>query len=138
MRRTTVFSLLREELGRVVVQMGTSERQSRNFAPFDRMTDLLWRALSSSGELRWIEDLALLREVASAYDLLAAEIDLEHRWLEARAVAGTGIVASEDFIRNQLRVIDRDLWHRACRACKAMDVSLVADGAAPGPDIFCP
>jgi hypothetical protein len=118
--------------------MGIGERQSRNFAPFDRMTDLLWRALSSSEELRWIEDLALLREVASAYDLLAAEIDLEHRWQEARSVAGTGIAASEDFIRNQLRLIDRDLWSRACRACKAMDVSLVADGAAPGPDIFCP
>ena len=92
MRRTTVVSLLREELCRVVGQMGIGERQSRNFAPFDRMTDLLWRALSSSEELRWIEDLALLREVASAYDLLAAEIDLEHRWQEARSVAGTGIV----------------------------------------------
>ncbi len=137
-RRVAVLSLLRTELGRVPNQMSTADRQARNFAPNDLMTDILWRSLSASGELRWIEDLDLLRQIASSYDLLAVEIDLERRWLEARAVAGSGKVVSEDYIANQLRLHDRDLWSRACGACKAMDSALVADGAEAGGQMFCP
>ena len=54
-RRVAVVSLLRAELGRVPDQMGTSDRQARNFAPNDLMTDILWRTMSASGELRWIQ-----------------------------------------------------------------------------------
>jgi hypothetical protein len=137
-RRTAVLSLLRAELGRVVGQMATSFRQSRSYPPPDRMTDILWRAFSSSGELRWIENLDLLREVASAYDLLSVEIELERRWFEARERMGGTKGSSEDYIANRLRGIDRDLWNGACRACKAMDAALVADGAEPGGEVFCP
>ena len=137
-RRVAVLSLLRTELGRVPNQMGTADRQARNFAANDLMTDILWRSLSASGELRWIEDLDLLQGIASAYDLLAVEIDLERRWLEARSLAGTGTAASENYLANQLRLHDRDLWTRACRACKAMDDALVADGAEAGGQMFCP
>jgi hypothetical protein len=137
-RRVAVLSLLRTELGGIPGQMGTAERQARNYAPNDLLTDILWRSFSASGELRWIEDLDLLQQIASAYDLLAVEIDLEKRWLEARAVAGSGRVVSEDFIANQLKLHDHDLWRLACQACKAMDVALVADGSDAGGDLRCP
>ena len=135
-RRIAVLSLLRQELGRIPDQM--SKRQVRNTPPFDRMTDILWRSFSASGELRWIEDLELLQQIASAYDLLAVEIDLENRWMQARAVAGSGLVASEDGIANQLTAFDHDIWRLACRACKAMDAALIADGAPAGGEMFCP
>jgi hypothetical protein len=137
-RRVAVLSLLRTELGRVPGQMGTADRQARNYAPNDLLTDILWRSFSASGELRWIENLDLLQQIASAYDLLAVEIDLEKRWLEARAVAGSGTVVSEGFIANQLKLHDHDLWRLACQACKAMDIALVADGADAGGELRCP
>jgi hypothetical protein len=118
--------------------MGTADRQARNYAPNDLLTDILWRSFSASGELRWIENLDLLQQIASAYDLLAVEIDLEKRWLEARAVAGSGTVVSEGFIANQLKLHDHDLWRLACQACKAMDIALVADGADAGGELRCP
>ena len=140
MRRVAVLSLLRTELGRIPNQMAKDYRQNRSQAPStgDRLTDILWRSLSSSGELRWIEDLDLLQQIASAYDLLAVEIELEKQWLAARAVAGAGKVVSEDYIANELKVHDFHMWTGACRACKAMDAALVADGAAPGGEMFCP
>jgi hypothetical protein len=50
----------------------------------------------------------------------------------------TGIAASEHFIANQLKLHDKDTWDRACGACKAMDVALVADGGEAGKEMFCP
>ena len=139
-RRVAVLSLLRTELGRVPDQMAESYRQNRNQVPptGDRLTDILWRSLSLSGELRWIEDLGLLQLIASAYDLLAVEIELEKRWSDARAVAGAGKVVTEDSIANTLKIHDFHVWTGACRACKAMDDALKADGAEAGGSMFCP
>jgi hypothetical protein len=136
-RRVAVLSLLRAELGRVRSQMETNNRQSRSSAPSSRdpLTDILWRSLSSSGELRWIENLDLLQQIASAYDLLAAEIDLEKRWLAARAVAGGGKVVSEDYIGSELRAHDTAMSRLARLACEAMDAALEADGAEPDSDL---
>ena len=86
-------------------------------------------------------DVALLRSIASAYDLLGVEIEWENRWLQARSVAGSGKVVSEDYIANQLRLHDRDLWRLACDACKAMDMALIADRAPAGSNadsLVCP
>lgn len=135
--RVAVLTLLRAELGRIPNQMGQS-RQNRAYPPGDRMSDILWRAMSAAGELRWVTDLQLLQEVASAYDLLAVEIDLERGWWEARALAPTGTAPLESHYANQLRQYDNDLWRLACRACRAMDSALVADAATPGGDMFCP
>jgi hypothetical protein len=139
-RRVAVLSLLRTELGQVPDQMAQSYRQNRSHVPptSDRLTDILWRSLSLSGELRWIEDLGLLQQIASAYDLLAVEIGLEKQWSDARAVAGAGKVVTEDSIAHTLKIHDFHLWTGACRACKAMDVALKADGAEVGGSMFCP
>jgi hypothetical protein len=139
-RRVAVLSLLREELGRVPNQMGKDYRQNRNEPPpsGDRLTDVLWRSLSTSGDLRWIEDLDLLQRIASTYDLLAVEIELEKQWHAARALRGEGKVVSYDHFANELKVHDFKVWTGACRACKAMDAALVADGASGGDDMFCP
>jgi fatty acid desaturase len=52
-RRVAVLLLLRTELGHVPTQM--EHRLSRDHPPSwdDPLTDILWRSLSSSGELRW-------------------------------------------------------------------------------------
>lgn len=137
-RRIVVISLLREELGRVPDQMG--QRQGRNFPPDDVMTDILWRSFSSSGELRWIEDLDLLRKIANAYDLLGLEVDLERQWRHARPPVGGGRT-DDSYFANQLLRHDGDAWRGVCAACKAMDVALIADGAHPGTNadrLFCP
>ena len=104
----------------------------------DRLIDILWRTLSASGELRWIEDLDVLKQIASAYDLLAVEVELEKQWQAARALRGEGKVVSYDHIANELNVHDFHVWTGACRACKAMDAALLADGAAPGGEMVCP
>lgn len=138
-RRVAVLSLLREELGRVPDQMG--QRQNRNQLPFDRLTDIVWRSFSSSGELRWIDDIVLLRKLASAYDLLSVEIALESRWAELRLVTSGNAPQADSSIANQLRGYDRDAWRLACEACKAMDNALRADGAPAGANadkLFCP
>lgn len=137
-RKVAVLSLLRQELGLVPDQMG--QRQHRGQPPFDRMADIIWRAFSSSGELRWIDDIGLLRTVASAYDLVAVEIALESRWIELRLDPITAPEADRA-IANQLRRYDHDTWRRACEACKAMDAALIAEGAPPGANadkLFCP
>jgi hypothetical protein len=105
------------------------------------MTDVLWRSLSSSGEIRWIDDLELLREIAAAYDLLGVEIPLEQRWHQAREVAPAGTWVGGKNLANELRRYDRDTWRTACEACKAMDAALRADGAPPGANadsLVCP
>jgi hypothetical protein len=135
-RRVAVLMLLREELGRIPKQMG--DRQQRSQPPLDRLVDVFWRSLSSSGELRWIEDLGLLRRIATAYDLVAVEIDLERRWLEARAVSPSGNVVTDPYLANALRGQDSDTWRAVCAACRAIDAALVADGAEAGAEIFCP
>jgi hypothetical protein len=138
-RRVEVLSLLREELGRVPDQMG--QRQVRNSPPTDVMTDILWQSLSSSGDLRWITDLDLLRKIASAYDLLRLQIDVEAHWLNARAPGKEVGTTVDGYFRNLLVRHDRDTWSAACTACTAMDVALVADGAAAGSNadrLFCP
>lgn len=137
-RKVAVLSLLREELGFVPDQMG--QRQHRGQPPFDRMADIIWRAFSSSGELRWIDDIKLLRTIASAYDLVAVEIALESRWMELRLDPTTAPEADRA-IANQLRRYDHDTWRRACEACKAMDAALIAEGAPAGANadkLFCP
>ncbi len=135
-RRTTVLTLLRDELSRIPAQM--TNRQERAYPPPNRLVDVFWRSLSSSGELRWIEDLELLRTVATAYDFVAVEADLERRWQEARALRGSGIAPSETFLANELKSLDRDTWSAVCRAYKAIDAALVRDGVAAGPEVFCP
>ncbi len=118
-----------------------AQRQNRNQPPFDRLTDILWRSFSSSGELRWIEDLELLRRIASAYDLLAVEITLEARWTELRLATAGHAPQADNFLGNQLRRYDHDTWRLACDACKAMDAALRADGAPAGANadkLFCP
>ena len=138
-RRVEVLSLLREELGRVPQQMG--QRQQRNYPPTDVMTDILWRSLSSSGELRWIKDLDLLRQIASAYDLLRLQIDVERHWLNARAPGGGVTAAADAYFSNLLVRHDWHAWSAACTACKAMDEALVADGASSGSNaatLVCP
>jgi hypothetical protein len=138
-RRVALLSLLREELGRVPDQMG--QRQNRNQPPFDRMIDILWRSFTASSELRWIEDVELLRKIASAYDLISVEIALEARWIELRVVTSGNAPQADHFIANQLRRYDNDTWRRACDACKAIDDALRADGAPPGENaakLFCP
>lgn len=131
-----MLTLLRDELRRIPKQMG--DRQQRAYPPMDRLVDVFWRSLSSSGELRWIEDLELLRTVATAYDFVAVEVALEQRWLEARSLASSGVAASEQFIGNALRGQDWDTWRAVCAAYKAIDAALVADGAEAGAEIFCP
>jgi uncharacterized membrane protein YccC len=130
--RVAVLKLLRNELGRVPAQMG--KRQNRDFRnpPFDRLSDILWRTLSASGELRWIRDLDLLQKLASAYDLLGVEVYLEGRWLESRADTGGPVSAAPQFFANQLTSYDRDTWRLACDACDAMDAALEGDGAERG------
>jgi hypothetical protein len=135
-RRIAVLTLLRDELGRIPEQM--VPRQPRNFAPTDRLVDVFWRSLSSSGELRWIEDLELLRTISTAYDLVAVEADLERRWQQARSVGPPGTVVTEAYIANELQAHDRDTWRAACSAYKAIDAALVADGVEAGPEVFCP
>jgi hypothetical protein len=135
-RRITVLTLLRDELGRIPKQMG--ERQNRAYPPGDRLVDVMWRSLSSSGELRWIEDLELLRLIATAYDLVAVEVDLEKRWLEARSLTSTGTAPSQQVLSNALISEDGDTWRAVCAAYKAVDAALVADGETAGPVPFCP
>jgi uncharacterized membrane protein YccC len=130
--RVAVLRLLREELGRVPAQMGKRQNRDHSNPPFDRLSDMLWRTLSASGELRWIRDLALLQKLASAYDLLEVEVYLERRWLESRADTGGAVTAAHRFFANQLTVHDRDTWRLACDACDAMDVALEGDGAERG------
>ena len=140
-RRVAVLSLLREELGQIPGQMGQNYRQHRAYPPPDRMTDVLWRSLSSSGEIRWIDDLELLRKVAAAYDLLAVVIGLERRWLQAREAAPGGTWVGDHNLAGALARHDRDTWRAACEACKAMDTALEVDGAPPGANVgklFCP
>lgn len=139
-RRVAVLTLLRGELGRVPNQMAQNYRQNRSQPPSssDRLTDVLWRSLSSSGDLRWIEDLGLLQQIATTYDLLAVEIELENQWRAARALRDEGRVVKYDHIANELKIHDVNVWTGACRACKAMDAALVADRAPPGDDMFCP
>lgn len=138
-RQVAVLGLLREELGRIPDQMG--RRQDRRAPPFDRMTDVLWRTFSSSGELRWIDNVELLNSLAAAYDLLAVEIGLEARWQELRLVTGGHSPQTEAHLGGQLKRYDYDTWRRACEACKAMDAALLGAGAPPGSNadsLFCP
>ena len=134
-RRITVLTLLRDELGRIPDQMGA--RQNRPYPPSDRLVDVMWQSLSSSGELRWIEDLELLRLLATAYDFIAVEVRLEQRWLDARALATTGTAPSQQFISNALVALDNEAWRAVCDAYKAVDRALVAEGEAAGPVPFC-
>jgi hypothetical protein len=141
-RRIAVLHLLREELAPIPQKMSTRQERAYLPSPWDRLSDTMWRAFSSSGETRWVTDLSLLRTVASAYELVSIEATLEDRWRQSMvdwSIAGRD-VASEG-IANELKSLDRDTWRLVCDACKALDEALVKDGAPPGSnskDLICP
>ena len=141
-RRVSVMRLLREELGPVPQQM--VQRQGRAYppSPNDRLSDTLWQAFSSSGELRWISDLDVLRKIASAYELVGIERELEAQWRRSQGDWGmAGPEPPSKHFGSHLQSLDTDTWTRVCGACKAIDAALIVYGAEPGANadsLVCP
>jgi hypothetical protein len=133
-RRGEILGLIRAELARVAGQM--ADRQERSFPPMNRLTGSMWRPLSV--ELAPLIEVDLFGKIASAYELLEAEIALEDRWLVARAAGGGVAQIQGRFFAEQLKLHDRDLWRLACDACRAIDAAVVADGGSRGSEVFCP
>jgi hypothetical protein len=137
-----VMRLLREELAPIPEKMVARQGRGHPPSPTDRLNDSLWRALSTSGEIRWITDLDLLRKVAAAYELVGVEASLEERWRRARGdwgMAGKETMAAQ--LSNDLISLDTDAWRLVCEACKALDIALVRDGAPAGSNadaLRCP
>lgn len=140
--RVTVLRLLREELAPIPEQM--MHRQDRSFAPapHDVLSDTQWRTLSSSGELGAVTDVALRMTITKAYELIGQENGLEKQWRDVPG--GWGLAsrnAATNNFANQLKLLDRDAWHRVCEACKAIDAALVSEGVEPGSNagnLVCP
>ena len=140
--RLTVLKLLREELAPIPEQMIRRQGRSQAPAPYDALSDSQWRTLSSSGELRAINDVALRMTIAKAYELIGQESELEKQWRDVLGnwgIAGRD-VAAQNF-SNQLKLLDTDTWRRVCDACKAIDAILVSEGSEPGSNagkLICP
>ena len=131
--RVTVLKLLREELAPIPEQMMRRQGRSHPPSPYDVLSDMQWRTLSSSGELRAIPDLQLRRTISKAYELINQESDLEKQWRDVMGnwgMAGRDVAANN--FANQLKLLDTDTWRHVCEACKAIDKALLAEGAEPG------
>ena len=141
-RRVTVMRLLREELAPMPRKFGIRQERNIILPATDRLSDTLWCALSASGEIHWISDLDLLRKVASAYELVGVEADLEDGLRRAQIDGGmAGVPIASRAYSDQLKSLDRDAWRLVCDACKALDAALVLDDEAPGSNadsLFCP
>ncbi len=61
------------------------------------------------------------RKIASAYDLIGVEADLERQWRQATrdwGIAGRDVTAKG--ISEDLKALDHDTWRLVCNACKAI------------------
>jgi hypothetical protein len=140
--RVTVLKLLREELAPIPEQMMRRQGRSHAPAPYDVLSDSQWRTLSSSGELRAINDVALRMTITKTYELIGQESELEKEWRDVPGnwgMAGRDVAANN--FSNQLKLLDRDTWRRVCDACKAIDAMLLSEGAEPGSNagkLVCP
>ena len=140
--RVTVLKLLREELAPIPEQMMRRQGRSQPPSPYDVMSDMQWRTLSASGELRAVTDLDLRRTISKAYELIAQESDLEKQWRDVLGnwgIAGRDVAANN--FANQLKLLDTDTWRHVCGACKAIDQALQSEGAEPGSNagrLVCP
>lgn len=84
-RRRLVLAVIRAELvgDLAELQGARAERPREQIAPYLKAE--AWRALSASGELRWIDAPDLLARIARAYHRIDTTTELERVWLDATA-----------------------------------------------------
>jgi hypothetical protein len=93
-RRSQVLEALQTELTENKETLGDRRASGKRefFVPF--LQDEVWAAMSDGGELRWIEDPALLRQLARSYLFIRTVIYLEKQIFEIRHYAGMRIQGS--------------------------------------------
>lgn len=77
-----ISSLIRDEL--VYNSDGLAERiKNQNISPRRPLKSDLWRALSDSGEIRWIDNASVLNKIASAYFYIGVVSAIEDKYYQA-------------------------------------------------------
>lgn len=139
-RKVAVLSSLRRELGLVAKGMDARQGRSGNEPSKPPLPDQMWRAMCASGEIRWIADIniELLDLIATAYRLIAEEVELERGWRQDMAAqAGSHAV----YFKRELLGIDHETWVLTRDAARDIDRALTALGVDPltvaGP-LFAP
>ncbi len=94
-RQREVLGLIREELVSNAGGIQTRTLSPERAFVLPLLTTEVWDALAASGELRWIEDPALLSVIAKAYRWVRTNIDIESRYLDATHYQGMQIGGGE-------------------------------------------
>jgi hypothetical protein len=81
-RASKVSFLIRDELAYNAVRLA-ERMNNRTALPLVSFKNDLWRALSDSGEIRWIDDPHVLSETASAYHYIGVVAAIEDRCYQA-------------------------------------------------------
>lgn len=127
-RRGEVLVAIRRELAENKTILGErSQDGKRNLAvPF--LQDEVWAAMSDGGELRWVNDPDLLRQVARAYVFVRTNIFLERRAFEIIHYPGMRIQGHDP----EKRILDylNNLDHVVTAA---MDEAIAAIDSVVGP-----
>ena len=77
-RSMNVLLLIKDELQHNLQALTNRKTVSSSFVT-QRLKDDLWQALSDSGEIKWIDDPALLSGIATAYHFVAIVRDIEEK-----------------------------------------------------------
>ncbi len=102
-RAANVSRLIRDELAHNGERLA-QRHHDPTVLPVDPFKNALWRALSDSGEIRWIDDPSLLNEIASAYHYIGVVAAIEDKCYQALRgfdlTYGDGTRASQRLLRD--------------------------------------
>jgi hypothetical protein len=90
-RRQDVLTAVRHELDENKVALAERRKTGKRELIVPFLQDEVWAAMSDGGELRWITDAALLRQMARSYHFIRTAIFLETQVFEVRFYAGLRI-----------------------------------------------
>jgi hypothetical protein len=145
-REAFVLNAIRDELqmNRDIIHQMLDEQEKRpTIVPTKGMKDVSWRALSDSGELKWIDDLRVLLSISEAYFHIGALIYLERQYVDISSRENLMLNPGQDIAVRRVHMIRPDALMRVKEAIKIIDLKIGSDivhsdGTSGLPKMFEP
>lgn len=131
LRESFVLHAIRDELQMnrdIIYQMLDDQAKRPTIVATKGMKDVNWKALSDSGELKWIDDLTILLSISEAYFHIGVLIYLERQYLDLSSYTRPVDQGARGNIAVQrVHVIRPDALVRVKEAIRVIDLKIGSD-----------
>ncbi len=145
-REKFILSAIRHELQvnrDIIHQMLDDQEKRPTVVATKGMKDVSWRALSDSGELKWINDVRILLSISEAYYHINALIYLERQYIDISSRENLSLTPGQEIAVRRVHMIRPDALRYLKDAIKIIDEKIGSDiihndGTSGLPKIFGP